>query len=118
MTVHPINPRSFHRQSFYRTPIPSIEFPFEELNLIVDLDPTDHNRAVGYLSGMACIAIEGEGYIIDDVCLTNTAKHGTGTVLITACHPLHSLLDASLRAQFDQHITEWIDEEEAEAHNG
>lgn len=91
-------------------PVPSIEFQFEELRLILDAKEPD--RAIGYLSGCACIAPVCGGYITDDFYMSNSAEHGTGVILIPTDHVLHPMLDVSLRAQFDASIRDKIEEEE------
>jgi hypothetical protein len=87
----------------------SIEYKFEELNLI--LDPDRPTRAVGYFDGTAEIVAEpSRGYAIGDIWLVNTSANSPldKFVLISPRHPLHEMFAFSLRAQFNRAIEDTI----------
>ena len=88
----------------------NIEYRFpSELHLLPD--PANPELAIGWIDGLADIAIVHDGYIIADVWCSNTADHGKGHVLIERHSPLFVLLTESIRFQFDGSIRDRINDE-------
>lgn len=88
----------------------NIEYKFpSELHLLPD--PDKPALAIGWIDGLADIAIVHGGYLIADVWCSNTAEHGKGLVLIERHSPLFVLLTESIRLQFDASILDRINDE-------
>jgi hypothetical protein len=87
----------------------SIEYKFEELNLI--LDPNRPTRAIGWFNGAAEIIADRSGYAVGDIYLPN-ATSSVGAldkfIAISPAHQWHPLFEASLRAQFNRAIEDTI----------